>query len=81
MVHEQNGKPAASETNPSETTPAAVSGDSRQWQDNDGGSPTTQQMRTVGQRRREAERKLDQHLEEAKHRAETPDPDQQKTEN
>lgn len=32
------------------------------------GDPTTQQMRTVGQRRREAERKLDLHLEEASHK-------------
>ena len=30
------------------------------------GSPTTQQMRTVGQRRREAEEKLQHHLQEAK---------------
>ncbi|MGR0161974.1 hypothetical protein [Paenarthrobacter nitroguajacolicus] len=35
------------------------------------GDPTTQQMRTVGQRRREAERKLDLHLEEASHMGET----------
>ncbi|SDX23432.1 hypothetical protein SAMN04487917_1075 [Arthrobacter sp. yr096] len=34
----------------------------------DRGDPTTQQMRTIGQRRREAERKLDLHLEEARHR-------------
>lgn len=34
----------------------------------DRGDPTTQQMRTVGQRRREAERKLDLHLEEASHK-------------
>jgi hypothetical protein len=32
------------------------------------GSPTTGQMRTVGQRRREAEEKLEHHLEEARHR-------------
>lgn len=32
------------------------------------GSPTTQQLRTVGQRRRDAEVKLDHHLEEARHR-------------
>ena len=32
------------------------------------GSPTTQQMRTVGQRRRDAEEKLEQHLEEARHK-------------
>jgi hypothetical protein len=31
------------------------------------GSPTTQQMRTVGQRRRDAEEKLEHHLEEARH--------------
>lgn len=37
----------------------------------DRGDPTTQQMRTVGQRRREAERKLDLHLEEARHKGET----------
>ncbi|NQD90723.1 hypothetical protein HP499_23350 [Paenarthrobacter sp. CM16] len=36
----------------------------------DRGDPTTQQMRTVGQRRREAERKLDLHLEEARHKGE-----------
>ncbi|GAT89064.1 MULTISPECIES: hypothetical protein [Paenarthrobacter] len=36
----------------------------------DAGAPTTQQMRTVGQRRREAERKLDLHLEEARHKGE-----------
>ncbi|WP_043434017.1 hypothetical protein [Arthrobacter sp. I3] len=32
------------------------------------GSPTTQQMRTVGQRRRDAEEKLEHHLEMARHR-------------
>jgi hypothetical protein len=32
------------------------------------GSPTTQQMRTVGQRRRDAEEKLEHHLEEARHK-------------
>ena len=32
------------------------------------GSPTTQQMRTVGQRRRDAEEKLEQHLEKARHK-------------
>ncbi|MET3163697.1 UNVERIFIED_ORG: hypothetical protein ABIB19_002111 [Arthrobacter sp. UYEF10] len=31
-------------------------------------APTTQQMRTVGQRRRESEEKLEQHLEEARHK-------------
>ncbi|KUM35795.1 hypothetical protein [Arthrobacter sp. EpRS71] len=36
----------------------------------DRGDPTTQQMRTVGQRRREAERKLDLHMEEASHKGE-----------
>lgn len=36
----------------------------------DRGDPTTQQMRTVGQRRREAERKLDLHLQEASHKGE-----------
>jgi hypothetical protein len=29
-------------------------------------APTTQQMRTVGQRRRDAEEKLEQHLQEAR---------------
>ncbi|ASN22091.1 hypothetical protein [Arthrobacter sp. YN] len=38
----------------------------------DRGDPTTQQLRTVGQRRREAERKLDIHLEEASHKGEAP---------
>ncbi|UZX04832.1 hypothetical protein F8G81_21230 [Arthrobacter sp. CDRTa11] len=32
------------------------------------GSSTTQQMRTVGQRRRDAEEKLEHHLEEARHK-------------
>ena len=32
------------------------------------GSPTTGQMRSVGQRRREAEEKLEHHLEEARHK-------------
>jgi hypothetical protein len=36
------------------------------------GSPTTQQMRTVGQRRRDAEEKLEQHLEEARHKDDSP---------
>ena len=31
-------------------------------------APTTQQMRTVGQRRRESEEKLEQHLEQARHK-------------
>jgi hypothetical protein len=31
-------------------------------------SPTTQQMRTVGQRRRDAEEKLEHHLEEVRHK-------------
>ena len=31
-------------------------------------APTTQQMRTVGQRRRDAEEKLEQHLQEARHK-------------
>ena len=35
-------------------------------QDGFAGSPTTQQMRTVGQRRRDAEEKLEHHLEEAR---------------
>jgi len=33
-----------------------------------GASPSTQQIRTVGQRRREAEEKLEHHLEEARHK-------------
>jgi hypothetical protein len=45
-----------------------------------GAAPTTQQMRTVGQRRREAEQKLDQHLDEARRKnehqpADDPGPD------
>jgi hypothetical protein len=35
-------------------------------------APTTQQIRTVGQRRREAEEKLEHHLEEARHKNEHP---------
>ncbi|MBT2250620.1 hypothetical protein JHV56_18175 [Arthrobacter sp. BHU FT2] len=31
-------------------------------------TPTTQQMRTVGQRRRDAEEKLEHHLQEARHK-------------
>jgi hypothetical protein len=38
-------------------------------------SPTTQQMRTVGQRRREAEEKLEHHLQEARHKDDAPEPD------
>lgn len=41
-------------------------------------APTTQQMRTVGQRRRDAEEKLEHHLDEARHKAEhdeTAEPD------
>jgi hypothetical protein len=37
-------------------------------QDGFAGSPTTQQLRTVGQRRRDAEGKLEHHLEEARHK-------------
>ena len=37
-----------------------------QW-DGYAGSPITQQMRTVGQRRRDAEIKLEHHLEEVRH--------------
>lgn len=33
-------------------------------------NPTTAQMRTVGQRRREAEEKLEHHLEDARHKTE-----------
>jgi len=43
-------------------------------------TPTTQQMRTVGQRRRDAEEKLEHHLQEARHKdhphGEEPPPDQ-----
>ncbi|MDF2052386.1 hypothetical protein [Arthrobacter sp. Cr_A7] len=38
-------------------------------------SPTTQQMRTVGQRRRDAEEKLEHHLQEARHKDDAPKPD------
>lgn len=38
-------------------------------------SPTTQQMRTVGQRRRDAEEKLEHHLEEARHKEPQKDDD------
>jgi len=31
-------------------------------------APSTQQMRTVGQRRRDAEEKLEHHLQEARHK-------------
>ncbi|WP_461188531.1 hypothetical protein [Arthrobacter sp. Z4-13] len=33
-------------------------------------APSTQQMRTVGQRRRDAEEKLEHHLQEARHKNE-----------
>jgi hypothetical protein len=33
-----------------------------------GGSPNTGQLRTVGQRRRDAEEKLERHLEEVRHK-------------
>jgi hypothetical protein len=36
----------------------------------DAAAPTTRQMQTIGQRRRDAELKLEQHLEEARHRGE-----------
>jgi hypothetical protein len=36
-------------------------------------APATQQMRTVGQRRRDAEQKLEHHLDEARHKNEHPD--------
>ncbi|MBT2532730.1 hypothetical protein J7E83_11460 [Arthrobacter sp. ISL-48] len=38
-------------------------------------SPTTQQLRTVGQRRRDAEEKLEHHLEEARHKEHLHDED------
>lgn len=39
------------------------------------GSPTTQQMRTVGERRRDAEEKLEHHLQEARHKDDPPNDD------
>ncbi len=39
-----------------------------QHQEDYAASPSTQQMRTVGQRRRDAEEKLEQHLQEARHK-------------
>ena len=39
----------------------------------DAAAPTTRQMPTVGQRRRDAELKLEQHLEEARHKGEPHD--------
>jgi hypothetical protein len=38
-------------------------------------APTTQQMRTVGQRRRDAEEKLEHHLQEARHKHDPHDDD------
>jgi hypothetical protein len=38
-------------------------------------SPTTQQMRTVGERRRDAEEKLEHHLQEARHKDDPPNDD------
>jgi hypothetical protein len=38
-------------------------------QDSHGGSPSTQQMCTVGRRRRNAEEKLERHLDEARHKS------------
>ncbi|MGO4491968.1 hypothetical protein AB4Y86_07745 [Arthrobacter sp. 2YAF22_2] len=40
-------------------------------------APTTQQIRTVGQRRREAEEKLEHHLDEARHKSEHHDAPEQ----
>lgn len=37
-------------------------------QEGHAGSPTTQQMRAIGRRRRDAEEKLEQHLEKARHK-------------
>ncbi|MEJ1116710.1 hypothetical protein WBN73_20260 [Paenarthrobacter sp. CCNWLY172] len=56
------GQTAAAQT---DAAPSAAAPEDR-------ADPTTQQLRTVGQRRREAERKLDIHLEEASHKGETP---------
>ena len=39
-----------------------------------GGSPTTEQMRSVGQRRRDAEVKLEHHLEEVRHKDDSRSP-------
>jgi hypothetical protein len=36
-------------------------------------APTTEQIRTVGRRRRDAEQKLEHHLEEARHKIEPHD--------
>jgi hypothetical protein len=36
-------------------------------------APSTQQMRTVGQRRRDAEEKLEHHLQEARHKSGRPE--------
>lgn len=44
------------------------------------GSANTQQMRTVGQRRRDAEEKLEHHLEEARHKDHRHDDDAPKPE-
>ncbi|WP_285245718.1 hypothetical protein [Pseudarthrobacter sp. fls2-241-R2A-127] len=46
-----------------------------------GASPSTQQIRTVGQRRREAEEKLEHHLDEARHKDDhrTPEQDDEDT--
>ncbi|QHK18865.1 hypothetical protein GU243_02700 [Pseudarthrobacter psychrotolerans] len=44
--------------------------DGRPHQHAHAAAPTTQQMRTVGQRRRAAEEKLEHHLEEARHKGE-----------
>jgi hypothetical protein len=54
MGEQENYQPAA---------PSSAASDDR-------GDPTTQQMRTIGQRRRESERKLDLHMEEARHKGE-----------
>ncbi|MBT2521144.1 hypothetical protein [Arthrobacter sp. ISL-28] len=45
-----------------------------QDQESYSGSPSTQQMRTVGRRRRDAEEKLEHHLDEARHKND-PHPD------
>lgn len=57
----EQDQPASSEDTPQEQRLEGYSG-----------SPTTQQMRTVGQRRREAEEKLEHHLEEARHKDDSP---------
>ncbi|MFJ5697489.1 hypothetical protein [Arthrobacter sp. NPDC093139] len=57
--------------------PASADGPGQHGHDQEsyGGSPSTQQMRTVGRRRRDAEEKLEHHLDEARHKND-PHPDE-----